>query len=314
MKSSTAVAVLAPSAASAQWWGGAPDCAQSCLSSAWNSASVTTSSWWPSQSEYCDTDKGNSVSSCIDSACTSTSTAFSSYSSMSSSLCSRYESCTSAGSTGVQTLTYSGGPVTWGAPGGWGGNGNGNGKNFGGSGGFGNGDGNGGPGGNGGNGGQWGGVNSTDQSSYWSEWASAYSGSTTWTGGVVTVTGCAFEGSPWFVGPNCGWNGQGGFNGWVGWGSGWSWGPTSTVTATITTTDSAGATTTETGLATVAAAVSGSMTTSTTIAASSTPTSTDTVDANAAAPKLRGPGAEGSIVTVLMGVALGAVVAVAGLL
>lgn len=224
-------------------------------------------------------------------------TAYSSYTSLSASLCSRYDSCTSAGSTGVQTITYSGGPVTWGAPGGWGGFGKGG---FGGPGG--------GPGGPGSGG--WGGAGS----SYWSEWASAWSGTQTWTGGVVTVTGCAFAGSPWFVGPDCGWNGQGGFNGWVGWGSGWSWGPTETQTLTVTKTNSNGVATTSTGIATVALAVSGSITTSTTISAASM---TSTPEEPNAAPRLGavgGPGSEGSIVTGMLAISLGAVALLAGFL
>ncbi|KAI5921792.1 hypothetical protein F4810DRAFT_323744 [Camillea tinctor] len=298
MKASTVAAILAPTAASAQWWRGAPDCAQSCLSSAWSSiasttsdtSTSTTSTFWPVQSEYCDADVGSSVGNCISSACTVTSTAWSSYSSLSSSLCSQYESCTSAGTTGVQTITYSAGPVTWAAPGGWGG---------GAKGGFG-----------GRFPGDWDG-NNTDYSAYWSEWASAYSGSRTWTGGVVTVTGCDFEGSPWFVGPGCGWNAQGGFNGWVGWGAGWSAGPTTTETVTVTTTDSAGSQTTQTGVATVAVAVSGGSTTSSIVGAVETGASS----AGNAAPRLAGPGrTEGSVVTVLLGIALSAVVAVAGML
>ncbi|KAH9905278.1 hypothetical protein F4778DRAFT_700078 [Xylariomycetidae sp. FL2044] len=315
MKTSTVAAALVPSSAALEWFDGAPACGRRCLSSAWgtNSASGTVTSWWPAQSEYCDTDKGNSVADCFNSACASTSTAFSSYSSLSSSLCSQYESCTSAGSTGVQTLTYAGGPVTWAAPGGWGGNG----KARAGAG----------PGAPGdpgvaaslnaslGGGGQWGGPSGSDYSHYWSEWASAAAGSKTWTGGAVTITGCAFQGSPWFVGPDCGWNEEGGFNGWVGWGAGWSWGPTQTQTVTVTTTDSAGQQTTETGLATVALAVSGSLTTSTTLGALATSTSgSGDGNENGAASARLGGGAEGSAVTLLMGFALGAVVLVAGML
>ncbi|CAJ2503445.1 Uu.00g108390.m01.CDS01 [Anthostomella pinea] len=286
---------------------------QSCLSSAWGSnpsGTITASSWWPAQSDYCgDADAGNSVGSCIEGACAKTTTACSSYTSLSSSLCSRYASCTKAGSTGVQTVTYAGGPVTWGAPGGWG-----NGKGYSGGGNWGHGSENGNHGiGGPPAGGNWGGANGSDAGSYWSEWASAYSGSKTWTGGVVTVTGCAFAGSPWFVGPDCGWNGQGGFNGWVGWGSGWSWGPTATQTVTYTTTNDHGAKITGTGMATVALAVSGDTTTSTTLGTMAA--STGGSDESAAAPRMMGaPGAEGSVVTVLMGVALGAVVAVAGML
>ncbi|KAI1211850.1 uncharacterized protein F4807DRAFT_379102 [Annulohypoxylon truncatum] len=303
MKASTLAAVLAPSAASAQWWKGAPGCAQSCLSTAWSSPTATVTSGWPAQSSYCDADVGSSVGSCISSACSdsSSSTAYSSYASLSSSLCAAYSSCSSAGSTGVRTVTYSAGPVTWAAPGGWGS------KAFGG----------GPPGlpGNGGNGSDGDdGTSSDAYRQYWSDWASAFSGSHTWTGGVATVTGCAFGGSPWFVGPGCGWNGLGGFDGWVGWGSGWSWGPTSTETVTFTTTDDGGATTTGTGLAAVALAVSGTLTTSTTLG---TPTATSGSENAAAALGRGGPGgvgAEGSVVTGMMGVALGVVLLVAGML
>ncbi|KAI0476491.1 hypothetical protein GGR56DRAFT_693990 [Xylariaceae sp. FL0804] len=304
MKTFNVAAILAPSVASAQWYNGAPECAQSCLSSAF-APSGTISTVWPAQSEYCDADKGNSVGACINNACSVTKTAFSSYSALSSSLCSRYASCTAAGSTGVETITYPGGPVTWAAPGGWG-------EKFPGGipGGNNNGFGGGAPGGAGSSG--WGGPNGTEASAYWSEWASAASASKTWSGGVVTVTGCAFDGSPWFVGPECGWNGEGGFNGWVGWGAGWSWGPTSTVTAAYTTTNSAGAFVTETGAVTVAQAVSGTLTTESTLRVAEATNAGS--GSNSAGVSVRAPGAEGSIVTVLMGVAFGAVIIVAGML
>ncbi|KAI0172862.1 hypothetical protein GGR52DRAFT_591373 [Hypoxylon sp. FL1284] len=311
MKASTVAAVLAPSVVSAQWWRGAPSCAQSCLSSAWDSASSTITSGWPAQSEYCDASgPGSSVGSCVSSACASASstTAYESYSALSSSLCSRYAECTSAGSTGVHTVTFSAGPVTWALPGGWGG---------------------------------WGGVKNRAAAAapppwvagrdnvsassaadgyrqYWSEWASALAASGTWTGGVATVTGCAFDGSPWFVGPGCGWNGLGGFDGWVGWGSGWSWGPTSTRTVTYTTTDTAGSSTTATGVAEVALAVSGTLTTSTTLGTPSPTDGSDSAAAPAAVPVIGTfggrRGAEGSVVTGMMGVALGGVVVVAAML
>ncbi|KAI6089082.1 hypothetical protein F4821DRAFT_65392 [Hypoxylon rubiginosum] len=310
MKASTVAAVLAPSAASAQWWKGAPSCAQSCLSTAWSSPTGTVTSGWPAQSEYCDANAGNSVGACISTACesASSSTAWSSYSQLSSSLCSQYAACTSAGSTGVRTVTYSGGPVTWAAPGGWGGGDSSSAKAFAG-----------GP--HNGNSG-WASsaaanfsAAASDYRQYWSEWASAFQSSRTWTGGVATVTGCAFDGSPWFVGPGCGWNGLGGFDGWVGWGSGWSWGPTSTVTVTYTTTDTAGSTTTGTGLAAVALAVSGTLTTSTTLGAPSATESAESGAAPAAAAMMvGGRGAEGSIVTGMMGLALGAIVVIAGML
>lgn len=300
MKTSAVAIALAPAAASAQWWGGAPECAQTCLSSAWSSVSATAAAtggngWWPKQSDYCADDKRSNVQDCLAKDCSATPTAVSSYSSLASSLCSAWSSCTAAGSTGVQTITYPGGPVTWGAPGGWsgmGGNVNGpRGGNFGG------------PGGAGG----WGGDSS--DSKVWSEWADAYSGSKTWTGGVVTVTGCVGNGSPWFAGPGGGWNNMGGFNGWVGWGKGWHWGSTVTETVTYTTTLSDGKVSEFTGLATVAAAVSGDLTTSTTLgAATSTHTSSDNAGARI------GGSSEGGIVTGMMGIALGAVVLVAGML
>lgn len=172
--------------------------------------------------------------------------------------------------------------------------------------------------GSGGGAGQWGGPNGSDYSQYWSDWASAYSGSKTWSGGVVTVTGCAFDGSPWFVGPGCGWNGLGGFNGWVGWGSGWSWGPTETKSVTVTTTDSSGNNVVESGVGNVAVAISGTFTTSSLVGALAQATGTngdgDSGSTPNAAPRLAGPGPEGSIVTILLGVGLGAVVAVASIL
>ncbi|KAK8024182.1 hypothetical protein PG993_012248 [Apiospora rasikravindrae] len=307
MKTSTMVAVLAPSVASAQWWNGAPECAHTCLSSAYAAATSASSTsgnnapFWPAQSDYCNSDKGKQISSCLASGCKATPTAVSSYAKLSSSLCSQWAECTSAGSTGIHTVTLPGGPVTWGAPGGWGpSNGpNGGSHNFG-------------PGGNGGFGGNqnWGGNNAQ-----WSEWASAYSGSKTWTGGVVTVTGCMNDGSPWFSGPGCGWNDRGGFNGWVGWGNGWKWGATETSTVTITTKDANNnnAVTTFTGLATVAAAISGDLTTSTTIGIA---TSTGSANGNGAARIGGSPvgASEGSMVTGMMGIALGAVIVIAGML
>ncbi|KAK8071032.1 hypothetical protein PG997_011235, partial [Apiospora hydei] len=136
----------------------------------------------------------------------------------------------------------------------------------------------------------------------------------TWTGGVVTVTGCMSDGSPWFAGPGCGWNAHGGFNGWVGWGNGWKWGTTEISTVTITTKDGNNndALTTFTGLATVAAAISGDLTTSTTIGLA---TSTGSANGNGAARIGGSPvgGSEGSMVTGMMGIALGAVIVIAGM-
>ncbi|KAK8005324.1 hypothetical protein PG990_011361, partial [Apiospora arundinis] len=291
MKTSTVVAALAPAVVSADWWGGAPECAQSCLSSAYASATASASSssnngapYWPAQSDYCNSDKGNKISSCMADGCKATPTAVSSYAKLSSSLCSQWASCTAAGSTGVHTVTLPGGP------------------NFGG---------NGGGMGNWGGNGQNGGFGNNQQ---WSEWASAYSGSKTWTGGVVTVTGCMNDGSPWFSGPGCGWNQHGGFNGWVGWGNGWKWGATTTSTVTVTTTDAANnnAVSTFTGLATVAAAISGDLTTSTTIGIA---TSTGSANGNGAARVGGSPvgGSEGSMITGMMGIGLGAVIVIAGM-
>ncbi|KAK8073711.1 hypothetical protein PG994_004610 [Apiospora phragmitis] len=290
MKTSNVVAVLAPSVASAQWWNGAPECAHSCLSSAYAAATSASSTsgnnaapYWPAQSDYCNSNKGAQISSCLAAGCKATPTAVSSYAKLSSSLCSQWAECTSAGSTGVHTVTLPNGPVTWGAPGGWGPN-NGGSHNF----------------GSGGNGGQVG---------------ERVLGLQTWTGGVVTVTGCLNDGSPWFSGPGCGWNVQGGFNGWVGWGNGWKWAATSTNTVTITTTNAAdgNAVTTFTGLATVAAAVSGDLTTSTTIGIA---TSTAGANGNGAARIGGSPmgASEGSMVTGMMGIALGAVIVIAGIL
>lgn len=208
----------------------------------------------------------------------------------------------------MQTYTYSGGPVTWAAPGGWKSN-----KFFpgGNNGNYGNNNNNNNEGYGKGGVGPWGGPNGTEYSQYWSDWASAYSGSKTWSGGAVTVTGCPFEGSPWFVGPNCGWNGLGGFNGWVGWGKGWSWGPTQTQTVTVTTTDSEGHSTTQTGLGTVAVAMSGTLTTSSIIGAVQARETGSSGQHNAAAALRYGGGvaAEGAIVTQLLGLGLGTVLA-----
>ncbi|KAH7037549.1 uncharacterized protein B0I36DRAFT_345647 [Microdochium trichocladiopsis] len=398
----SAVMLASVPAATAQWWGGAPECAirtpqltafssyfrqQSCLSSAWSAAAspsttitsgsstITPAPWngwgpggsggyWPAQSDYCDAGKASAVNACVNSACTSTlSSLFASYTSLSSSLCSRYESCLAAdpaAATAVQTITFPAGPVTWAAPGGWGPGGGGGGP--GGPGGpfgwkkrgvadscVGHGGGGagphgrrdsplGGPGGSGGWGGPPGagagaggpgpwapgwGVDSTQASSYWSEWASAWSaGSTaTWSGATVTVTGAAaacnsFAGSPWFVGPGGGWNGAGGFNGWIGWGSGWSWGPTTTVTQLVTTTGSGGSSTVATRLATLALAVSGDFTTGSTVGAAAVTGAPNSGSgaAPAARSALVGGDGEGSVVTRMCAVAALTVFLLVGLL
>ncbi|KAK9776320.1 hypothetical protein SCAR479_06932 [Seiridium cardinale] len=292
MRPSAIATALAPTVASAQWWAGAPNCAQSCLSSAFpgsNSTTSTTSVDWPSQTDYCDSDRGSDIGSCLSSSCSATSTAWSSYSSLSSSLCSQWSSCTSAGSTGVQTITCPSGSVTWGAPGGWPTRGSNEGRS----------DRGGGPGGWG-----WSGSGDGDYS-VWSQWASAYSGSQTWTGGVITVTGCAGDGSPWYAGPGGGWNNRGGFNGWVGWGDGWSRGPTSTATVTYTTTASGGSTSVVIGLATVAAAVSGEITSMETLG-----TAAATATPNSAPRRVGGTGNECNIVTTMMGLGLGGILGI----
>ncbi|KAK3389045.1 hypothetical protein B0T20DRAFT_92671 [Sordaria brevicollis] len=203
------------------WWGaGAPECAQPCLSSAWSAASTTA---WPAPTDWCDSSKNSdhksridAASSCLVSACSATPTAHSSYYSLSSSLCAQYSSCSAAGSTGVYTVSIPAFTGAWdGKDGdggsGWGGHGGGGGRG----------------------GGQWGPH-------------SGWSGTATWTGGVYTVTGCEWDGSPWAGGP-WGW-GQGGGHGgpkggadygnghpngpWGAWGAGWT--VTSTGTKTVT--------------------------------------------------------------------------------
>ncbi|ETS78508.1 hypothetical protein PFICI_10570 [Pestalotiopsis fici W106-1] len=310
MKYSAVAAVLAPAFASAQWWAGAPGCAQSCLSSAYGGNASATSANWPSQTDYCDQNNGNNVGACLSNSCSATSTAWSSYQALSSSICAQWASCTSAGSTGVHTITVPSGTVTWGAPGGWPTNGWGGGGTNNGWG----------PGSHAGAGdhpgGPPGGWGSDGGSSLWSQWASAAQqsgGAHTWTGGVFTVTGCVGDGSPWFAGPGGGWNNYGGFNGWVGWGSGWSQGPASTATVTYTTTvadNGKNDVTVITGMATVAAAVSGDVTTTQTLGLVAGSASS-TANAAAAPMRLGGGGHEGGIVTSMCGLALGFVVGMA---
>ncbi|KAH8193856.1 hypothetical protein TruAng_011980 [Truncatella angustata] len=303
MKSSTITAVLAPAAAAAQWWAGAPSCAQSCLSSAFGDRATSTSSVdWPSQTDYCDSSRASVIGSCLSASCSATPSAWSSYSSLSTSLCSQWSSCSSAGSTGVRTITCPGGSVSWGAPGGWS---TGSAGSWGPRGGAG-----GGPGGWG-----WSGDNDGDNS-LWSQWASAYSGSQTWTGGVITVTGCAGDGSPWYAGPGGGWNNHGGFNGWVGWGAGWSRGPSSTATVTYTTTASSSGGTAHTavvtGQAVIVAAVSGDVTTTQTLGAvTGVGTASATATPNTAPRPAGSSGNDGGVITGMMGLGLGAVVGIA---
>lgn len=168
-------------------------------------------------------------------ACAATPTAVASYTSLASSLCSRWSSCASAGSTGVYTVAW---PLTssdatptskrqqFGGPGGSGPGGSG-------------------PGGFGGNGGAPGDFG---------PWGS------TFTNPVVTVTGCAFANSPWVGGA-----GGAGWNGWGDWGAGWTWTTrTATVTTTVTEAGS-GNVVVSTGLVAVAEAVSGTVTSTTTL-------------------------------------------------
>jgi hypothetical protein len=199
-----------------------------------------------------------------------------SYSSLSSSLCAQWSSCSSAGSTGVYTVSLPAFTGSWGPGGGPGGG------RFG-------------PGGPGGAGGPPPGAG---------PWGGDWGATKTWTGGVYTVTGCEWNGSPWAGGPG-GWTG--GLNGspWGNWGHGWTWSTaTKTVTQIVTVTNG-GATSLSTyiGLATVAQAVNGD-TTQTSIIGQASPTGSG----SAAAPK---DGAHGVKV---MGALLGGVVAVAGML
>ncbi|KAJ4371941.1 hypothetical protein N0V85_009083, partial [Neurospora sp. IMI 360204] len=213
---------------------------QPCLSSAWSAASTSS---WPAPTDWCADDSKNSdiksridaADACLVSACSATPTAHSSYSSLSSSLCAQYSSCSAAGSTGVFTVSL---PAFTGA---W----------------------DGGHGGGGPNGGQGGGPSG--------QWGPhhGWAGTATWTGGVYTVTGCEWDGSPWAGGP-WGWghgpNGGGDYgNGqphgpWGVWGAGWTMTSTGTKTVTAVQTISkdatgAGSLTTVVELATVGYAV-----------------------------------------------------------
>lgn len=266
MKPTTVVSLLATAAvAEAQWWAGSPDCAHSCLSSYWNTASS-----WPSPGSYCTATQGASVSSCLSSACTATPTAYSSYVSLSSSLCSQWSSCSSSGSTGVYTVSLPGFTMNGGSK--WAGGGGGGGSGYGPPGG-------------------------------WGSW----SGTATWTGGVYTVTGCQWDGSPWAGGPY-GWGtgGQGYGNGpWGQWGNAWSWTTqTATVTRTIT---SGGSTITTTGPATVAIAASGDVKSTTILGAVNAAVSATSGNA---APPSNG----GDITVKVVGAALGGVIAVVAIL
>ncbi|TLD21942.1 hypothetical protein PspLS_07867 [Pyricularia sp. CBS 133598] len=111
MKVATITAILAPAAvANAEWWGGAPGCAATCMSQAWNDANS-----WPSATSFCASYPTPTVAACVEVACAATPTAWSSFSAMSSNVCSQWSSCTNAGPNNVRTITATGG--TWG--GGW---------------------------------------------------------------------------------------------------------------------------------------------------------------------------------------------------
>jgi len=222
MKTATLSAILAPAAlANAQWWGGAPDCAQECFSSAYDESST-----WPAPTSYCGATQAPAVATCISSACSATPTAITSYSSLSSSLCDKWSSCESAGSTGVYTVSL---PAFTGT------------GSFGPGGKFGPG------GGPGGGRGPWGNYDGD--------------ATKTWTGGAYTVTGCEWNGSPWAGGPG-GWAGGLGGSPWGNWGHGWKWSTgTQTVTQVITITEGGNTVlSTSIGLATVAQAVNGETT------------------------------------------------------
>ncbi|KAK4133299.1 hypothetical protein BT67DRAFT_434762 [Trichocladium antarcticum] len=289
MKASLISAILMPAAiAYGQWWDGVPDCAypqEDCFSSHWSSASK-----WPAPTSYCAASQALSVHSCISSACSATPTAAASYSSLSSFLCANWASCSSAGSTGVYTITAPAFTGTWG------------------------------PGNHGGN---WGGRHSNsddddddddndwdwvnddwdwDHDDDWDDWPH------TWAGGVYTVTGCEWNGNPWAGGPG---------SPWAPWGKGWTWTTvTATVTRVATITDGAGATslTTSVGLATVAQAVSGDVTSTRSLIAGGQAAETGSPSPSAIAPEAGAAAGTDLAGVRAVAVLLGAVVVVAGLL
>lgn len=110
MKTSTIAAFLAPAVAvNAQWYNGAPECAYSCFSSFWSTA--TSENAWPAPTAYCT---ANPVASCISSACSATPTAINSYSSLSSFLCSQWASCSASGTPSVYTVSAPAFTGAWG--------------------------------------------------------------------------------------------------------------------------------------------------------------------------------------------------------
>ncbi|KAM7208866.1 hypothetical protein V8F20_000744 [Naviculisporaceae sp. PSN 640] len=288
MKPSTVTAVLAPAALAQAnpWWGGAPDCAQNCFSSFWSTA---TGAQWPAPTNYCGATQAGSVSSCINSACSATPTAVTSYSSLSSSICAKWSSCSSVGSTSVYTVSLPAFTGSWGP----------------------------------GKGGHWGGR---DHNGPWGDgdgngngwWGDSAGATRTWTGGVYTVTGCEWDGSPWAGGPG-GWGAGGGRGGspWGPWGHGWAWTTeTKTITQVVpvaTAGDGITSFSTSVGLATVAKAVSGESTTTSVLSGAVETGSSNTPSGNAAAGGMAGLGGV-DLAMKVTGALLGAVLVVAGFL
>lgn len=100
--------------------------------------------------------------------------------------------------------------------------------------------------------------------------SASWSGTRTWSGGPYTVTGCAWDGSPW-AGRPAGWGngsgagGCGGYGPWGQWGNAWSWTTRTLASATGTVTAAGGAIAVITAPATVAVAVSGDVSSTTTL-------------------------------------------------
>ena len=140
-------------------------------------------------------------------------------------------------------------------------------------------------------------------------------GTHTWTGGVYTVTGCEWDGSPWAGGPG-GWGGGGGPHGggpgygpWGQWGNAWSWTTRTLPTVTATVTVGSGVASVITAPATVAVAVSGDVSSTTTLGVFGAAVTNPAGGNDAAGSGLR----EDAAVKVV-GVALGAVAVVVAML
>ncbi|KAJ9133924.1 hypothetical protein NKR19_g8856 [Coniochaeta hoffmannii] len=228
MRSSTLALLGSAALTQADWWDGAPNCAHSCLSSYWSSASPTA---WPSPGTYCTATQGPAVATCLSSACAADPTAVASYSSLSSSLCAQWSSCATAGSTGVYTYTV---PAFTGT--GMGPHGGGHGP----------------PGS--------GAPHFSDGTHTWT------GGVYTVTG--CEWDGSPWAGGPggWGGGGGEGHHGGPGYGPWGQWGNAWSWTTQTlpTVTATVTV-GSGGAASVITAPATVAVAVSGDVSSTTTL-------------------------------------------------